>query len=61
MQRSAILAAYFLAFLASANPATPTAPAIFARRDYTGLESYWIQVADTNGDGIPDLIADETG
>jgi hypothetical protein len=36
-------------------------PNFFARRDYTGLFSNCVQVADTNGDGIPDLIASEEG
>jgi hypothetical protein len=36
---------------------TPKMPTFFARRDYPGLYSYFIQVADTNGDGIPDIIA----
>lgn len=36
-------------------------PSFYARRDYAGLHSNWIQVADTNGDGIPDLIADQEG
>jgi len=33
----------------------------FARRDYPGLNSTFVQVADTNGDGIPDLIASKKG
>ena len=28
----------------------------FARRDYLGALTTWNQVADTNGDGIPDII-----
>ena len=36
-------------------------PTFFARRDYPGLNSYFVQVADTNGDGIPDLIANNFG
>jgi hypothetical protein len=32
-------------------------PTFFARRDYAGLYSQHVAVADTNGDGIPDLIA----
>jgi hypothetical protein len=36
-------------------------PTFFARRDYPGLHSTFVQVADTNGDGIPDLIASEQG
>jgi hypothetical protein len=44
--------------MSAANQAVPN---FFAQRDYTGLNSYWVQVADTNGDGIPDLIANLTG
>jgi hypothetical protein len=36
-------------------------PTFLARRDYTGLIAHWVQVADTNGDGIPDLIACSPG
>ena len=36
-------------------------PTFLARRDYIGLLSNWVQVADTNGDGIPDLIASWQG
>ena len=37
------------------NDATPT---FFARRDYTppGSGSVWVNVFDTNGDGIPDIV-----
>jgi hypothetical protein len=56
MKQSVAVAAHCLMFLAIAGAAAPTVPAIFARRDYTGLESYWLQVADTNGDGIVDLV-----
>jgi len=35
---------------------TPTMPTFFARRDYL-IGSQFIQVADVNGDGIPDLLA----
>jgi hypothetical protein len=50
-----------LASLAAAGAASPKLPTFFARRDYVGLHSYWVQVADTNGDGIPDLIASSLG
>jgi len=56
-QRTLILTAYLLASLAVARAASPTMPTFFTRRDYPGLNSNWVQVADTNGDGIPDLIA----
>jgi hypothetical protein len=55
-QRNLTLTACLLTSLAVANAATPTMPTFFARRDYTGLLSQSVQVADTNGDGIPDLI-----
>ena len=45
----------------SAQAATPTMPTFYARRDYPGLFSNFVQVADTNGDGIPDLIASLSG
>jgi hypothetical protein len=44
----------------TANAATPRMPSFFARRDYQGIDqetSGFVQVADTNGDGIPDLIS----
>jgi hypothetical protein len=47
--------------LQAVEDATSQAPNFYARRDYIGLFSGWIAVADTNGDGIPDLIANETG
>jgi hypothetical protein len=56
-RRGLFLTAYCLAPLAAACAASPKMPTFFARRDYAGLYSYWGQVADTNGDGIPDLIA----
>lgn len=36
-------------------------PTFLARRDYLGLRANYIQVADTNGDGFPDVIASEAG
>ena len=29
----------------------------YARRDYPGMYTQWVEAADTNGDGIPDMIA----
>src|ERR1022692_1842832 len=54
-KRGVFLTACFLASLAAAL-AAPKMPTFFARRDYPGLLTYFLQVADTNGDGIPDLI-----
>ena len=39
----------------AAGVASPPAPSFFARRDYP-IYTNFMQVADTNGDGIPDLI-----
>ena len=61
IKRAVVLAVSFLACLGAAIATSPTMPTFLARRDYTGLNSYWVQVADTNGDGIPDLIADWSG
>jgi hypothetical protein len=41
--------------------ATPKGPTFFARRDYPSGGTQFIQVADTNGDGIPDLILNNFG
>jgi hypothetical protein len=51
------LATCLLGLATLAGATDPTAPTFFARRDYTGLNAGWVQVADTNGDGVPDLIA----
>jgi len=36
--------------------AAPSTPTFFARRDYIGIPTRAIAIADANGDGIPDLI-----
>ena len=59
--RITIAAACLATLSATASAASPPMPTFFARRDYTTLISYWVQVADTNGDGIPDLIGNEIG
>jgi len=61
INRSILPAACLLACVIAASAATPTMPNFLARRDYTGLNSNWVQIGDTNGDGIPDLIADWEG
>jgi hypothetical protein len=51
------LGAWLSLLPAVALAASPVTPTFLARRDYTGLLANWVQVADANGDGIPDLIA----
>jgi hypothetical protein len=55
MKGNSIWAACVMVSLVSANIATGAAPTFFARRDYPGVGSH-VAVADTNGDGIPDVI-----
>jgi hypothetical protein len=46
----------------AAQPASiPSVPAFFARRDYPGLFGEGVQVADTNADGVPDVIVNQVG
>lgn len=59
--RNVLRLAVFLAVNLAAMAATPKTPIFFARRDYPGLGSYCVQVADTNGDKIPDLITNTFG
>src|SRR5579872_3238745 len=40
---------------------SPKMPTFFARRDYPGLFNNYLQVADTNGDGITDMISSQNG
>jgi hypothetical protein len=60
MTRSLLSTACTLACLATVGSARASAPNFFARRDYSAATS-GIAVADTNGDGVPDLIALGTG
>jgi hypothetical protein len=60
MKRSIVLAGCLAACFA-ASSATPATPTFSARRDYLGLYSQYVAVADVNGDGIPDLIANDSG
>jgi hypothetical protein len=56
MKRNLVLAsACVLACLAIAQAASAAQPTFYARRDYAD-SGRWVAVADTNGDGIPDLI-----
>jgi hypothetical protein len=61
MSRVAILTAGLLALWAAANAASPVMPNFLGRWDYVGLNSFWVQVGDTNDDRIPDLIAGSYG
>ena len=45
----------------AARAATPVTPNLYARVDYAEIFSYSALVADTNGDGIPDLITASGG
>jgi len=57
-RKLAPLVALVLMAIAAHAASSPRMPSFFARRDYTGLGSLdFIQAADTNGDGIPDLVA----
>ena len=60
MKPSFVLAAFLLA-LEVVRAASPVTPNLYSRRDYPGLNSNWVQVADVNGDGFPDLITDQEG
>ena len=58
MRRNLVRAALLLVCLACvdvANVAEASAPTFYARRDYPD-NGTWVAVADTNGDGIPDVI-----
>jgi hypothetical protein len=54
------VSALFLAGGVARGQTTPLMPTFFARRDYM-IGSQFIQVADVNGDGIPDLLAFDVG
>jgi hypothetical protein len=60
VQRSVILMA-LVAVPAVAALAAPKTPSFFARRDYPGLYSTFVQVADVNGGGIKDIITTDQG
>jgi len=47
--------------VAACMAAGPTTPNFLARRDYPFLGYSWLDVADTNGDGIPDLVVTSCG
>jgi hypothetical protein len=59
MRRNVVSAAFLLVCLACAevvDAAGASAPTFYARRDYPDYGDTWLAVADTNGDGIPDVI-----
>src|ERR1700722_784241 len=68
MKSTVKLAAFLVLALTAMNfaamAATPKAPNFFARRDYPGapgVSSEEVQIGDTNGDGIPDMITENGG
>ena len=58
---AAFLALDLAASAIAARAATPTMPTFYARRDYQVAAGAPLQIADANGDGIPDVIADGMG
>ena len=56
MRTNSVFTACLLACLASVAVASAAAPTFFARRDYADFGFNQVAVADTNGDGIPDVI-----
>jgi len=60
-KKLAVFLASILALAGSVGAASPIMPTFLARQDYVGLNSNWVQVGDTNGDRIPDIIADWEG
>jgi len=56
MKRNSVFAVCILASVGMAAAAGPPAPSFYARRDYPDFGAPQVAVADTNGDGIPDLI-----
>jgi hypothetical protein len=60
IERISVLAGCLLACY-SAGAAGPPRSTFSARRDYIGLYSQHVVVADVNGDGISDLIANDGG
>ena len=57
LQFGALVALNLIGCMEGWGASSPRMPDFFARRDYSGLHSTFLQVADTNGDGIPDLIS----
>src|SRR5690348_15282461 len=61
MRTTIVLLALSCSAAVAATAASPKPPTFLARHDYLGLFTQYVQVADTNGDGIPDLIASDQG
>jgi len=61
IRRKEIVTLSLLACMGAASGASLTIPAFLARRDYSGYDREGVAVADTNGDGIPDLIVNDAG
>ncbi|MGA2591126.1 MAG: VCBS repeat-containing protein [Bryobacteraceae bacterium] len=51
----------FLAVLLACQAASPPIPTFEARRDYYVVLENWLDVADANGDGVPDIITTGCG
>ena len=60
IERISVLAGCLLACYSAGAAGPPRSP-FSARRDYIGLYSQHVVVADVNGDGISDLIANDGG
>jgi hypothetical protein len=61
LKLAALVASEFLAMAVAVwGQTTPVIPTFYARRDYF-VANQFIQVADANDDGIPDLLAEEHG
>jgi hypothetical protein len=61
LKLSAVVGLGVVAMNLAAIAATPKTPTFFARHDYPGLNGYYVQAVDTNGDKIPDLISNHFG
>ncbi len=47
--------------LSSSLAPAQTVPQFAARQDYISTYTYWVEIGDTNGDGIPDMIGTNEG
>ncbi len=60
MKRTLVLVVWSLTSLATITASAAT-PQFSARRDYSDIFGPFLAAADLNGDGVPDLITNETG